>query len=458
LTRTRRRRIVAGARILEVFVATIRIPRLIGKTNLAGVTSWYWQPSSSLAKKGWTSRALGAGGTLEDIPDHVAEAARRLNADVDGSAELTRVQLRRIQRPPTLDQAIARWRERGFPSVKQPGTKVAAATARQYGSKCRTLEAWGQGVALTSITAQRVAKLRDALMAPAAEGRWQGQVRHHAAHETLRVGRTLFSWLEQEGMVPKGSNPFEDFALAQPAPRDQVWWQPHRDAVLAAAADDDPALQLAVDLAFSIGQREADLLRLQLNQVVEIPHYKLDLEVWEQLAEASEPGGTRTVKGIRLRQAKGQRWIEVPIVGETRRRVEAQVAAAKDAGTTSLLFDRATGLPWTMPNLEAGQRRFIRRFAELRTTAIAAAAGDVGDLELAAAIEQLQFRDFRRTAVVFLGELGIADHLIAAITGHTLDETKRILETYLPRTTGMAARAIALSQARTPAAKQEQVQ
>jgi hypothetical protein len=59
--------------------------------------------------------------------------------------------------------------------------------------------------------------------------------------------------------------------------------------------------------------------------------------------------------------------------------------------------------------------------------------------------------------VVYLGEFGIADHLIAAITGHTLDETKKILETYMPRTTGMAARAIALSQARGGAAqKQEQ--
>jgi hypothetical protein len=129
------------------------------------------------------------------------------------------------------------------------------------------------------------------------------------------------------------------------------------------------------------------------------------------------------------------------------RRVEAQVAAAKAAGVTSLLFDARTGLPWTQPNLEAGQRRFIRRFAELRQAAIDARSRP-SDNELAAELEQLQFRDFRRTAVVFLGELGIADHLIAAITGHTLDETKKILETYMPRTTGMAARAIALSQAR----------
>ena len=56
--------------------------------------------------------------------------------------------------------------------------------------------------------------------------------------------------------------------------------------------------------------------------------------------------------------------------------------------------------------------------------------------------------DLRRTAVVFHGELGLADHRIAAITGHQLDTVKKILETYMPRTTATAARAISLSYAR----------
>jgi hypothetical protein len=301
---------------------------------------------------------------------------------------------------------------------------------------------------LSSITPARVAKLRDGLMQPAEDGRWTGEVRHHAAHETLRVGRTLFSWFEQQGFVPRGSNPFADFGLAQPGPRDEIWWQPHRDALLALAAAEDPALELAVDLAFSIGQREATCSACSSINMSRSPRTR-----WTPRSTRSSPSPTCAtgrrpcVMGIRIRQAKGKRWIEVPVVGDTRRRVEAQAAAARAAGVTCLLFDRATGLPWTMPNLEAGQRRFIRRIAELRSAAIAA-ANDNGHAELAAELEALQFRDFRRTAVVYLGELGIADHLIAAITGHTLDETKKILETYMPRTTGMAARAIALSQAR----------
>lgn len=439
-------------------MANFRIPRLVGKTNKAGLTTWYWQPSNTLRAKGWAPQRLGAS-LGADVPDEITAAARALNVRVDGAAALPPPGGRRIQQPLTVDQAIKRWREQDFPSVKKPGATVEPSTARQYASKCRTLETWAQGVALSSVTPERVARLRDALMQPAAEGRWQGQVRHHAAHETLRVGRTLFSWLEQQRLVPKGSNPFDNFALAAPDPRDQVWWQPAREAVLAVAADVDTSMELAIDLAFSIGQREADLLRLQINQYVEIPHYKMDPEVWEQLAEP-DASGRRTVMGIRLRQAKGKRWVEVPIVAKTRARLEAQVAAAKAAGVTLLLFDQESKLPWTHPNLEAGQSRFIRRFGEIRQWALDIARdGDAPNPELAAELEQLQFRDFRRTAVVFIGELGIADHLIAAITGHTLDQTKRILETYLPRTTGMAARAIALSQARAPvAAKQEQVQ
>lgn len=439
-------------------MATIRIPRLVGKTNLSGVTSWYWQPSATLRKQGWQAQCLGQGGTLEDPPADVAAAARALNEKVDGSAELAPKELRRIQRPLTLGDGIRRFREAGYPSVKRPGYQLDAETARNYRYKLATIERWGGDVALASITQQRVAKLRDALMQPVKAGRWQGQVRHHEAHGTLRVGRTLFTWLEQQGLVARGSNPFAAFGLSSPAPRQHVWWQPAREAILAAAADqDDAAMELAIDLAFSIGQREADLIRLQRDQYVEIPRYKLDPEVYEQLAEV-DGTGRRTVMGIRIRQAKGKRWIEVPVVGETRRRIETQLEAGRKAGVTTLLFDRSSGLPWTFPNLAAGQRRFIRRFAELRELAIAA-ANKAGNAELAKEIAELQYRDFRRTAVVYLGELGIEDHLIAAITGHLLDDTKRILETYMPRTTGMAARAIALSQARAPAAQpKEQAQ
>lgn len=54
----------------------------------------------------------------------------------------------------------------------------------------------------------------------------------------------------------------------------------------------------------------------------------------------------------------------------------------------------------------------------------------------------LQPRDLRRTAAVRLAEAGCTVPEIAAITGHTVDQTQKILETYLPRTFEMARNAI----------------
>lgn len=463
-------------------MATFRIQCLVPKTNMSGVTSWFWQPSAALKRAGWESMPLGQGGRPGEPPDAIADQARAQNRKVAEAREAgtTLRQVRRLARPLTLGEAIDRYEAAGYPSVKKPGATVAAATRRQYKSKFVTLRAWAENgrTPCVAITSQRVAVLRDALLKPAKSGPRTGEVRLTSAHETLRVGRTLFTWLEQQHLRPKGSNPFEDFGLAMPDPRDHIWWPPAREAVMAAAIGRPraglagggaeqrtfPNLALAIDLAFQIGQREADLLRTSITQYQPIPAYKMDPEVFAALAAVpvlgSAPGD---VWGIRIRQAKGKRWVEVPVVGDTRERVEAQIAAAKRLGLTLLLYDESAGVPWTAHKRapkrkvkpgnpqpkpeEAGQRRFIRAFGELRAAAIATARA-AGDADLAAELEQLQYRDFRRTAVVHLGELGLADQLIAAITGHSLDETKKILETYMPRTTGMAARAIALSHAR----------
>jgi hypothetical protein len=460
-------------------VAKISIPCLVFKTNKSGVTTAYWQPSAALKRDGWKSVALGT-----DIEGAI-EAAKAHNRKVDewrgGGARPAAV--RRMVRPLTLPALVKRFKEEGWPSVKERGKFVSAATRKEYGSKFRTLEKWAGDIPLSSIDSDRVAVLRNALMKPAAAGRRQGEVRHNAAHATLRVGRTLFTYAEQNKLIARGSNPFDGFGLAKPDPREQIWWPPAREALLDQA-DANPdcggaMMALAIDLAFQIGQREADLLRTAITQYQPLPAYKMDPDVHAALSAMPVPPiGDRPgyipgdVTGIRLRQSKTKRWVEVPIVGKTRARVEAAIAAAKASGCTTILVDDRRPpdghwagkdwrpQPWTAPNPDAGQARFIRRFAEIRSATIAAltkqaADGDTAAAELATEIAELQYRDFRRTAVVHQGELGIPDHLIAAITGHSLDETKKILDTYMPRTTGMAARAIAQMHERTPAPAKE---
>lgn len=457
-------------------MAKISIPCLVSKANKAGRINWYWQPSAALKRAGWKSVPLGADA------DEAIEKARAQNRKVDewkqGGERPAAVG--KLVRQATVSALIRQYKEEGWPSVKEPGKFIEAGTRKDYASKFRTIEAWAGDVPIAAIDSERVAVFRGALMKPAPSGRWKGQVRHTAAHATLRVLRTLFAYAEQKKLIAKGANPAESFGLGKPAPRDQIWGEPAREA-LQETAGGHVMTELAVDLAFQIGQREADLLKLAIVQYQPIPPFKMHPDVHAALAAVPvppyhgrpgyDPAATAApVMGIRLRQSKTRRWVEVPIVGVTRARVEAAIEKAKAASCTTILIDDRPPpahvpaardwrpRPWTAPNPEAGQTRFIRRFAELRAATIDRLLRRYGEtddemaLELALEIDDLQYRDFRRTAVVYQGELGIEPHLIAAITGHDLDETLKILDTYMPRTTGMAARAIALSHARGAAA------
>ena len=61
-----------------------------------------------------------------------------------------------------------------------------------------------------------------------------------------------------------------------------------------------------------------------------------------------------------------------------------------------------------------------------------------------AGIENLQARDLRRTACVRLAEAGCTAIQIAALSGHTIQRTSQILETYVPRTSAIGRDAMDL--------------
>ena len=52
--------------------------------------------------------------------------------------------------------------------------------------------------------------------------------------------------------------------------------------------------------------------------------------------------------------------------------------------------------------------------------------------------DNLQFRDLRRTSMVRLAEAGATVPQIAAISSHSIKQTRKILEHYLPRNRQMA--------------------
>lgn len=419
-------------------MATFRIPRLVGKTNKAGITSWYWQPSATLAKAGWEPVSLGKDERA------AIEAARTRNDQVEewklGGIKPGEVRARAIAG--TLNALIARYEREILEGKKSDKVTplIAASTARVYRVSLRRLAAWAGKHPLAYITRERVRTLRQAMMAP------ETGIGHHAAHQTLKMGRALFAFAMDCDLVTV--NPFVNFKLAAPPPRDVIWSPPARELMVAAANGAGmPSIALAIQLGFAIGQREADILGITIAKYVPIPEHKMQPEDYATLARLAPDGIPR---GIRIRQAKTKAWIEVPVTGTVRAQLERNIARAKAGSSTRIILDDTRPGPKDHAGIyhgEAGQTRFQRDFADVREAAIKQAVND-NNPELAAELATLQFRDLRRTCVVYLGELGLDAHLIAAITGHDIDETQRILKTYMPRTTGRAARAIALASVR----------
>ena len=436
-------------------MAKIEIQFLVARSSKRKGKSWYWQPSKTLRDAGFESEPLGK--------DEAAAitAAQTLNRRVEEwrkGASLQQVRDRRIQG--TLGSAIERYRRDVIGGKKPDGSPlIARSTAVTYNTGLNYLEAWAGKQPLAYITRQRVAVLRKAMMRPKEEG----GIGHHSAHNTLKLGRQLFRFLIDQDEWEQGKNPFESFGLGAPPPRDVIWSPAARELIVETAdAAGQPSIALAIVLGYAIGQREADILGLTIPQFVVLPEHKMQPEDYATLSAAAADGLPR---GIRVRQNKTKAWVEVPIVGEVRRRVEGAVERAKDRLRLELILDdlRVIAGERVMPGREGqaaaytdrkGTHRFQMDFATIRARA-AESAAENGQPDLAAEIRTLEFRDLRRTCVVYLGELGLEDHLIAAITGHDIDETRRILKVYMPRTTGRAARAIALATAREAKAAQQ---
>jgi hypothetical protein len=419
-------------------MAKITIPCLVSRTNKGGVTSWYWQPSATLKAAGWHPVALG-----RDEGAAIA-VARARNAEVAawklGGVRPAEVAQR--NQSGTVGSLIARYRREVIHGTRpEGGPCLADSTITLYQVALKRLDMWAGKQPLAFVTPARVQALKKAMLQP----KDKGGIGHDPAHKTLKMGRTLFKFAIECDLVDR--NPFDKFGLSAPPPRSIIWSPPAREAMIAAAhAAGKPSIAAAFMLGYSIAQREADLLKLSTRNYVPIPAHKMQPEDW-RIHTAIAPDGIPM--GIRVRQNKTKAWIEVPIVGEVRAMVEARIAAATAGGSTSILIDDSRGQPGRahLYHGKTGQSRFQRDIADIRDAA-AAKALEENDKDLAAEIATLQFRDLRRTCVVYLGELGFDAHQIASITGHDLDEVQAILKTYMPRTTAKAAHVIAMTHLR----------
>lgn len=415
-------------------MAKITIEFLRSKKYPGGIR-YYWEPSATLKKAGWKALSLG------QDEEAAIRAARARNAEITAwrAGEASPKDVKRIEKRHTVDAIIELYREQRVAKLKEK-------TQIEYDSKLRVIARWAGQERMDGLTLDNIRAFRDKLYAP----RKNGEVKATSAFNTIKVMRALWSWAHANEHIT--NNPAaKDLDLASPAPRQQFAGALARQALIdAAIAADRPNMAAAIILAYTIGQREEDLLKLLQTRYDEIQQFEADdPAVYERLV-AREPDGR--LFGVRVRQGKTDRWVGVPVTGDARKHLEAGVLAARAKGLTTILFDERREQTWTAPDRTERRTRqmyFQRSFSSIRLAATKRLTA-AGDTELAAEIADLQFRDLRRTCVVMMGERGIPDHLISAITGHKLETVKKILEVYLPRTTGMAMLAVDLAQARAP--------
>ena len=213
----------------------------------------------------------------------------------------------------------------------------------------------------------------------------------YMANAVIGVLRMVLNFAVDREMIKV--NPVIRIKQLRTRPRRQVW-SPQAEAAFLAVAD--ATMTLAYKLGAYTAQRQGDLLVM----------------TWSQYDGAV----------IRLRQHKTDELVEVTC--------HVDLRAALDAAPRPGLL---------MLNTPSGRAFTARHFNKCWR-----------DTSRAAGIEGLQFRDLRRTAMVRMAEAGATPIEIAGVSGHSIEKTAAILETYIPRSAAMGRAAILKLESRAP--------
>jgi Phage integrase family len=208
----------------------------------------------------------------------------------------------------------------------------------------------------------------------------------HQRRQAAAVLKALFRLARYHGLP--ASDVATGLRLKTTKPRDRVWSEDEVARWLAAAAGEDAHMATAFQILRYTTQRPTDMLRM----------------TWPQYSGAA----------IRLRQQKTGALLDVPVHPD----LAAHLAAvAQHPACLTIVAYRGRPVPYL---------RFNERFRR-----ICEAAGI-----------DAQARDLRRTAMLRMAEAGATAVQIASVSGHSIEATTRILETYLPRNRDLAQAAI----------------
>jgi integrase len=208
----------------------------------------------------------------------------------------------------------------------------------------------------------------------------------HQRRQAAVVLKNLFQLARYYGIV--AVDEAVGLRLGTSKPRERIWSEHEIGAWLKVAGGEDQHMTTAFLLLQYTAQRPVDVLRMAW------PHY--------------------SGSAIRLRQQKTSALLDVPVHPALRDHLDTLPRSG-----TSLTIVSLRGRP-------VGYDRFNARFR-----AIAERAG-----------VDAQARDLRRTAMLRMAEAGATVPQIASVSGHSIEATTRILETYLPRNRALAEIAI----------------
>ncbi|MFB9970083.1 tyrosine-type recombinase/integrase [Pseudoroseomonas cervicalis] len=343
----------------------------------------------------------------EDVPAGLKPIRKRL---ADGSFR-TYYFDRRTGTALGTDRAVAIERLRDMreealaPSAVEPGSFEAlvsafraspeyldkrATTRQQYAYEMTELLRDLHGSLLSDITPAVVYAIRDRT---AAAGH------RHKANSLIRMLRILFGFAKRRGLA--ATKPTDDVPLIAVEPRTAVWTPQQIEAFLTGAR---PSLQAGMALLLYTVQRLSDVMALTRENLHENP---ADGRLW-----------------IGLRQRKTSALVWTPC----HQRLAAILRALPPE--QHHLVPSPTGLPWPKRNFarswDAHLQRRNKQLAEQGLPLIPA----------------LQRRDLRRTGMVQMALAGATPNQIAAVSGHSIDQTMKILDVYIPRRGDVAAGAI----------------
>lgn len=204
------------------------------------------------------------------------------------------------------------------------------------------------------------------------------------------VARILFNFAEKDlELIDK--NPFAKMRIKTSKPRTQIWEAIDMQKVAdQAIAIKRPSVALALYMGAYTGQRQGDILKCNWNQY--------------------------NGKKIKVKQSKTGALVDVPVT----KALKAMLDSAPRT-STQIITSEETGRPYKSYDF----RHLFREVAKLT------------DIK-----QDLQYRDLRRTAVLRLGEAGCTIGEIAAVTGHSIEECQKIMDTYLQPNSKMAENAI----------------